>query len=262
MCSRITLENILPCLLEDGQTVITTVTNYGYILYTLNMLKSLAPFGLDKKVWVVCIDRKCYHILQKAGYQVYCIEDNTLGTFCPWNTKGYDKICYLKLELIHRLLSLQKHVLLVDGDIVFQKNPFDDLQQWWRDKIQDVWIQNDSQQNNDTKNLCTGYMFIKTSDRLIQLYDCVSDSGKAKYSSCAFDNNDQTYFNKFIKPRCIVQALPLDRYPNGKMYYDYKEDIKDTTVLVHFNWVKGHMKMVRMKEHKMWLITPEEEEIL
>ena len=262
MSSRITLETILPCVLDDGKTVITTLTNYGYLLYTLNMLKSLAPFGLDKKVLVVCIDRKGYHILQRLGYNTYCIEDNTLGTFCPWNTKGYDKICYLKLELIYHLLSLQKHVLLVDGDIVFQKNPIEDLEQWWADKIYDVWIQNDSQQNHNTKNLCTGYMFIKTSDRLIYLYDCVSESGKAKYKSCAFDNNDQTYFNQFIKPGCMVKALPLNRYPNGKMYYDYKNDIERDTLLVHFNWVQGHIKMAKMKEHKMWLLTPEEEEVI
>jgi hypothetical protein len=30
--------------------------------------------------------------------------------------------------------------------------------------------------------------------------------------------------------------------------------------MVHFNWVQGHLKMAKMKEHKMWLLTPEEEE--
>jgi len=32
-------------------------------------------------------------------------------------------------------------------------------------------------------------------------------------------------------------------------------------VLVHFNWIKGHLKMAKMKEHKMWLLDPEEENI-
>ena len=41
------------------------------------------------------------------------MEDNTLDKFCPWNTKGYDKICYLKLELIYRILSLDKNILLI-----------------------------------------------------------------------------------------------------------------------------------------------------
>lgn len=247
-------------LLEDGKTIITTLTNYGYLFYTLNMLKSLRPFGLDKKVFLVCIDKKGANVLRKMGYNVFCIDDQELGKFCPWNSKGYDKICYLKLELIYRVLSLNKNVLLIDGDLVFKKDLMEDMREWWKDTIYDVWIQNDSQENRNTKNMCTGFMFIKTSDRLIELYDCISERGQKKYMTCAFDNNDQTYFNNFVKPACMFCALPLEKYPNGKMFYDNTEKLKDTAMLVHFNWVQGHLKMAKMKEHKMWLLTPEEEE--
>lgn len=248
------------CLLEDGKTIITTLTNYGYLLYTLNMLKSLQPFGLDKKILIMCIDTKGTNILKRLGYNVCCIDDKELGKFCPWNTKGYDRICYLKLELIYRILSLNKNVLLADGDIVFRNNPIEDIQSWLSDTIYDVWIQNDSQEDRNTKNMCTGYMFIKTNERLIKLYDCVSEEGRQKYLSCAFDNNDQTYFNKFVKPACMFNALPLEKYPNGKMYYDNADNLKNISIIVHFNWVQGHLKMAKMKEHKMWLLTPEEEE--
>ena len=265
MSITITESDIFPCILEDTKTIITTLTNYGYLLYTLNMLKSLKPFGLDKKVLVVCIDKKGSNILKKLGYNVYCIDDNPsamqeLSKFSPWNTKGYDKICYLKLELLHSILSLNKNVLLIDGDIVFKKDPMEDMMEWWKDTIYDVWIQNDSQENRNTKNMCTGYLFIKSSDRLIELYDCVSEAGKKKYLECAFDNNDQTYFNKFVKPACMFSAIPLEKYPNGKMYYDNVDQLKETAVIVHFNWIQGHLKMAKMKEHKMWLLTPEEEE--
>lgn len=263
MSINIELESLNNCLLEDGKTIITTITNYGYLLYTLNMLKSLKPFSLDKKILVVCIDKKGADILKSLGYNVYCIDlakQKDLGKFCPWNTKGYDKICYLKLELIYRILSLNKNVLLVDGDLVFRKDLMNDMREWWNDTIYDVWIQNDSQENRNTKNMCTGYMFIKTSDRLIELYDCVSEKGQQKYMTCAFDNNDQTYFNNFVKPGCMFNALPLEKYPNGKMYYDNTQKLKDSAILVHFNWVQGHLKMAKMKEHKMWLLTPDEEE--
>ena len=256
----ITLEDLGPCLLNDTKTVITTLTNYGYLLYTLNMLKSLKPFGLDKKVFIVCIDKKGTSILKRMGYNVFCVDDNELSKFSPWNTKGYDKICYLKLELIYRILSLNKIVLLIDGDIVFRKNPLEDMGIWWKDTIYDVWIQNDAQENRNTKNMCTGYMFIKTSDRLIELYDCISEVGQKKYLKCAFDNNDQTYFNNFVKPGCMFNALPLEKYPNGKMYYDNTDMLNESAIIVHFNWVQGHLKMAKMKEHKMWLLTPEEEE--
>jgi len=251
MSIHVTLEDLEPFVFDGS--VMTTLTNSGYLLYTLNMLKSLRPFGLDKKVLIVCIDRKGAESLTKRGYSVICVDD-VYGKFSPWNSTEYVKICYLKLELIYRILSLQKNVLLIDGDIVFRKNPMEDILTW--SKTFDVWIQNDSLENSNTKNMCTGYMFIKSSDKLIQLYDVTSELGRNKYLKCAFDNNDQTYFNLYVKPRCVFSALPLEKYPNGKMFY---ENPKLDPVLVHFNWVQGHVKMVKMKEHKMWLLTPEEE---
>jgi len=259
MSISLTDRDLKPCLLNDNKTVITTVTNYGYLLYTLNMLKSLQPFGLDKKILVVCIDNQSSIILKNKGYHVYCINDSSLQRFAPWNTKGYDKICYLKLELIYRMLSLNKNVLLIDGDIVFLKNPLDDLCTWMDTINDDVYIQNDSQSNSNTTNMCTGYLYIKSNKKMMDAYDCVSEEGKQKYLTCAFDNNDQSYFNTFVKPTCKMNALPLEKYPNGKVFYDNPDIIKHTAVLIHFNWVKGHLKMAKMKEHKMWLLTPEEE---
>lgn len=270
MSIYITFEDITPCLLDnpneyENNTVITTVTNYGYLLYTLNMLKSLKPYGLDKRVFILCIDVKSATILKRLGYQVICIENRVeqmLGRFCPWNSKGYDKICYIKLELIFRILSLNTNVLLVDGDIVFRKNPIDDIRIWQTDNICDVWIQNDSQEDSNLENMCTGYMFIRSQKHICELYDCVSESGKQKYIKCALDNNDQSYFNKFVKPWCKMNALPLELYPNGKMFYNNTATLSTTAIIVHFNWVHGHVKMAKMKEHKMWLLTEDEEEVI
>lgn len=261
MSIHIENNEIQSCILYEN-TVITTLTNYGYILYTLNMLKSLKPFGLDKKVLIISIDKKCAAILSKLGYTVICINNAELVKFCPWNSNGYDKICYYKMELLYRLLSLKLNVLLVDGDIVFHKDPLHDIMKWQNDAHYDVWIQNDSQNNKDITNMCTGYMYIKSSDKMCTLYDCVSETGKEKYLLCALDNNDQSYFNTFVKPVCRMNSLPLESYPNGKVFYGNSDIVSNSATLVHFNWVHGHNKMVKMKEHKMWLLTPEEEEYL
>jgi len=248
----ISATDIQPHLLNG--TVLTTLTNYGYLLYTLNMLKSLRPYGLDRKVLIVTIDEKSHSILQNMGYNTICIHDS-LAKFFPWNSKGYDKICYYKLEMIYQILSLGYNLVLIDGDIVFQQNPVKDILEW-NQSTEDVWIQNDSTDDNNITNMCTGYMFIRSNAKMIELYDCVSDIGKEKYNKCALDNNDQTYFNKYVKPDCTMKALPLALYPNGDFFY---KSSNLTTVLVHFNWVKGHEKMAKMKAHKMWLLTPEEE---
>lgn len=101
-------------------------------------------------------------------------------------------------------------------------------------------------------------------DKTREAYDCETPEGKERYRLCAFDNNDQTYFNKYVKPVCRVRALPLDRYPNGAVYQKRKRivDSSGSCVLVHFNWLKGHFKLVVMKQNGMWLLTPEEERVV
>jgi len=254
MAIRLTIEQ----LNSNDKTIWTTVTNYGYRLYTLNMLKSLFPFGLGKKVLLLCLDPQSAVWFQQKGYNVITT-DETCERFCAWNTPGYDRICYLKLEWIYRILSLGKNVLLIDGDIVFLKNPMDDVQRWDSNNQFDGWIQNDGQHNQDRTNLCTGYIYIKTSPQMIQAYDCVSDAGKQKYETCAFDNNDQTYFNKYVKPNFTFLPLSLEQYPNGKFFYEYAKQIRHNVTMVHFNWVEGHKKMAKMKEHRLWLLKPDEE---
>jgi hypothetical protein len=222
------------------------------------MLKSLVPFGLDRFILLLCLDQRSATWFSNKGYQVITINEIN-DRFCAWNTDGYDRICYLKLEWIYRILSLGKNVLLIDGDIVFLKNPLDDVRKWENERSTDVWIQNDAQYDQDTHNLCTGYVYIRSSPRMIQAYDCTTDIGKQKYDTCAFDNNDQSYFNKYVKPISQCIPLPLVQYPNGKYFYEHNTQIRSIATLVHFNWVKGHMKMAKMKEHKLWLLTEEEE---
>jgi hypothetical protein len=262
MSFELSLSDVEKCVLEDGTTIMTSVTNSGYLLYTMNMLKSLSRFGLDRKMLIVCIDKKAHNVLAGLGYNTFCIDDKELGKFCPWNTKGYDKICYLKLVLIYRILTLNKNVLLVDGDIVFLRNPLEDIFKWTHSTSIDVFVQNDAQDNLNITNMCTGYMYIKANERLIKLYDCVSELGQKRYMTCAFDNNDQTYFNNFVKPNCKMEPLMLEAYPNGKYFYENAPTLLGTAILVHFNWVHGHLKMAKMKEYKMWLLTPEEEEVV
>jgi hypothetical protein len=255
---NITLDDVKECII--GKTVLTTLTNYGYVLYTLNMLKSLCPYGLDKKVLIISMDQRVYQLLQRLGYNTICIETQySMEAFHAWNTKGYDKICYYKVELIYRILSLGANILLIDGDIVFCNDPLPHIKEW-NIARHDVWIQNDTEEDTSRKNMCTGYMFVRSNMKMITLYDCMSEAGVQKYLHCAYKNNDQSYFNLYVKPSSVMFALPLALYPNGKVFY-VKPDLKNEAILIHFNWVKGHEKMAKMKEHGLWLLTDEEEDL-
>jgi hypothetical protein len=257
MSFHITEEQLKSAVVQiESPTVLVTLTNYGYLMYTYNMLRSLAPFGIDRTVLVITIDRKSYEIMKKLGYHTICME-GTHDAFCPWNTKGYDEICFYKLQIIHQILSRNKNIVMIDGDIVFLQDPLPHIA-LWSTTADDVWIQNDGIDDKNTANLCTGYMMIRSTAAMIERFDCTTEQCKSNYAVCAFNNNDQTFFNTFVKPNCITKALPLALYPNGNIFY-YMPTLQTNAILVHFNWAKGHEKLVKMKEHSMWLLTAEEE---
>ena len=240
----------------SDKCIMITITNYGYYLYTLNMLKSLKIYNLDKDVLIITLDVKSTNLFKKCGYNVMCITTD-IEKFCAWNTPGYDKVCFYKLKAIYYMLSIGKNVLLIDGDIVFNKNPLPDIIKWNNEKY-DVVIQNDTEDNSDLGNLCTGYMFIRSNPQMIQLYNCETNSCIEKYKLCINVNNDQTYFNIFIKPYCNVLSMQIEYYQNGNVIYNKKYN-KENAILYHFNHIKGHMKMAKMKEYKCWILTPDEE---
>ena len=258
MSLSISLDDIRPCLLDDNKSVIITLTNYGYMLYTRNMLKSLQPYGLDKKVFIVCMDEKSANEFLSQGYHVYCMNAKNFEDFIPYNAKGYAHICYFKLVMMYQILLLSINLLYIDGDIVFLKSPLQDLLSWQSNTENEIWIQNDGIANNDTSNMCAGFVFIRSTENTISLYNCMTDTAKIRYKECVAHNNDQTYFNIYIKPYCKMIALPLEYYPNGNIFYVFSEQLSATAIMVHFNWIVGHVKIEKMIKYKLWLLTEEE----
>ena len=256
----ISYNNINECILEDGKSIITTITNYGYILYTFNMLKSLKVFNLHEKVFIVCMDSKSYNIFKKLGYNTYLI-DLQINKFVGYNKNGYDIICYYKMLYIYKLITIGINVFYIDGDVVFMNNPLNDFISWIKSD-KDVWIQNDTMNDNDNRNMCMGVIFVKSTDKSLKYFQCDTQDAYNYYKNiCAFDNNDQTYFNNRIKPYLQIGLMPLELYPNGQYFYK-NSSLKETSILVHFNWIQGHQKLLKIKEYNMWLLSEDEEEKL
>jgi hypothetical protein len=247
-------------VLNDTNTVLTTITNHGYLLYTLNMLKSLQSYGLDKKILIVCFDTKSEKVLKQKGYSTILI-DIKLSKLISYNKTGYDVICYYKLLFIYKTIQLGYNIFYIDGDIIFKKNPISDLN-IWLDSDKDIYIQNDSMTNNNHSNLCMGLLMVKSTNNSIKYFKCDTPETIEFYNKyCAMDNNDQTYFNKIIKNNIKVGVMELEKFPNGNYFYKNHETIINSLYGVHFNWVHGHEKLLRMKNYGMWYLTEDEEDI-
>jgi hypothetical protein len=117
-----------------------------------------------------------------------------------------------------------------------------------------MWIQNDTINDNNYTNICAGFLYIRTNDITKKYFNIQIPEFTSRYNECTKHNNDQTYLNSFIIPYLNVKLFPLNKFPNGNYFYNFSENIKDSIVMVHYNWIVGHEKKERMKKYNMWLI--------
>lgn len=240
----------------DNTFIFTAVLNRGYLMYTMNMLKSLQPWGLDKKILLICLDIDSYDFLLKRKYNAVCINTH-IKDFLSFNSgTKYLTICFFKWFAISKLLDLGHNVLYTDGDIVFRKDPLPHVREFTEPV--DIWIQNDAGvESEGAGNLCTGYFYVKSNETTRYLFCLETDEQKQRFFS---DSGDQAYFNMYMKEHLQFKTLPLRMYPNGKCFFHFKNSLLPICILVHFNWVLGHEKMAKMREHEMWLLTEDEED--
>lgn len=239
-------------LIEDNKTIFFTITNEGYIDYTKNMLKSLSFFNCDKKMLIVCLDSSSNEYFKSQGYFTHFINLN-LKEFAEFGTEKFARCCYIKIFLIYHFIKMNYNVFYSDGDIFYCKNPIIEID-LLKNQEGDLWIQNDTHIDNNYSNLCAGFMYVRSNDNTKIYFNIDIPEFTSQYTECMKHNNDQTYMNKFIIPYLNVQLFPLNKFPNGNFFYNYSEKIKDSIVMVHFNWVVGHEKKDRMKKYNMWLI--------
>lgn len=240
-----------------------TITNYGYILYTLNLLKSLEKFSLDKSILIICFDTKSFLKLSELNYNVFLYK-NELGEFCKWKDRDFGFIRYFKLKIMYKILKDNFNFLYTDSDIVFLKDPIDKLLEWEEDVKHDIYIQNDTLNNDSFENLCSGFLYVKSTNDILESFNYKNKSNIKKFLlKEEYENYDQTYINSYIKYKNTIQILPLDNYSNGKYFTSKnKEIIKDEIVLVHMNHFIGNDKLNQFKKYNLWYINKEDEKIL
>ena len=109
---------------EYNNIAFITLTNTGYINYTLNCIQSLKNIKMEKQLKVYCIGNDGYSILQNNNVLCELINDkNTnLKNFISFNSTNWSDITYYKFEILYNNLLNNKYVCLTDGDIVFENN--------------------------------------------------------------------------------------------------------------------------------------------
>ena len=223
-----------------------TLTNSGYINYTLNCLESLKRIGLSSKLHAYVIGKEGYDLLKEKGYNCSLIEDEENSNFQTFRKGNWSDITFKKFIIIHENLKKYKYVCFTDGDIVFENKNF---LQYLRDNIEsyDMLIQNEQLNDNDKSNVCSGFMYIKSNKNTLSLLN----PEIVKHSKRKKKWGDQTYINK-IKTKMKYKLLPLGLFPNGQYYY--KNNSNMSPYMIHFNWLEGHKKREKMKYYNKWYL--------
>ena len=223
-----------------------TLTNTGYINYTLNCLKSLEKINFDIDLHCYCIGKNGFEILKSKGYKTTLIDEEENSKFETFRKGNWSQITFNKFKIIYENLLKYNYVCITDGDIVFENSNFMNyLLQNINDN--DILIQNDTMFDNDNSELCSGFMFIKSNQNTLELFNPkIIESNKRKLGW-----DDQVYINN-IKNKLKYKKLPLDLFPTGKYYYTNHKKIKP--YIIHFNWVIGHKKQDKMIKYNKWLL--------
>lgn len=232
--------------MKEPKTAFITLTNNGYLDYTLNCIGSLKKIGFKQNLVCYAIGKKAYDALLKKGVECELINDETNTGFQLFREGNWANVTYYKFEIIHQNLKSHDFVCFTDGDIVYESN---DFIKYCIDNIgdKDLLIQNDEMNDEHDGNLCSGFMFIRSNENTLKAFNPTTVMPNIQVGW-----DDQVYINS-IKADLNYQKLPLALFPNGKYYEDHHKTI--SPLLIHFNWCTGHTKAYLILKYKKWYTT-------
>lgn len=237
-------KNELKMINQKNQKIaFITLTNTGYINYTLNCLKSLESIGFNSSLLhCYCIGKEGFEILKSNKYTCTLIDEEKNSNLQTFRTGNWSNIVYNKFKIIYENLLSHGYVCITDGDIVYEKSSF---LKYLKEDILD----NDMLIQNDTHEACSGFMFIKSNAKTLHLFN---PSNVERYKNIK-GWGDQKYINE-NKYKLKYKLLSLDLFPNGKYYYNNANSEFINPYLIHFNWIVGHEKENKMKYYKKWYV--------
>ena len=226
----------------ENKVTFITLTNSGYINYTLNCLQSLKNINLHIPLHCYCIGKYCYNSLSANGFKCSLIDEEENSGFSTYKNGNWSNVVFNKFKIIHQNLLKYEYVCYTDGDVVYENN---DFLGYLIEKIGDyeMLIQNNCQGINAVS---TGFMFIKSTENTKSLFDPIYIENNCKLSN-DYDIND---YLENIKYKINYKLLPLSLFPYGDYYYKNNSFI--IPYLIHFNWVVGHEKKEKMIYYGKW----------
>ena len=240
---------------------IITLTNDGYMNLTENLLISMRKLGIEKMLKIYCIGQKSYNYFKNNYYHNEIVQidsdEEYLSTWVEYKAqqtkdiegkKQWATITSYKIYAINKELLRDNDVIFIDGDIVFEKDPFKYMLESLEPDTE-LLIQND-QQKDMIPAMCTGFFWMKSNKNTKEITNF--DTIMKNIDSF---QNDQQYMRRFAK-RIVHKYLDLGHFPNGKYFRENVKEIEP--YIIHFNYDVSQHKIRRMKQFNRWYLDSEQ----
>lgn len=231
------------------KTLYVTFTNYGYLPYTLNLMKSIKRAKTIWNILVVAIDKKAYEEL--VAQNILCIYQDFGEVpleYIHYRNDSFNKICFIKLDIISWLLDEYKnyvdYIVYIDGDIWVKKDFHGELNKYKEGNYDIIFQCDEGHKNQCSKptctNLCAGFFMCRNNDIVRHLL---------KYSETGKYIHDQDYINKNKPNNINITTFDRNIFPNGV----FVTNIPKEAMIIHYNYLEGEAKKENMKRNGHWL---------
>jgi hypothetical protein len=237
-----------------------TLTNTGYLNFTLNCLKSIEKQNIEIPLKCYSSDIGGYNILKASNIPCEHIDNNHYRgeKHVGFGSKEFGELMKVKMKIIYDNLQKYDYVCYTDGDIVFLR---DNLFQYLMDNIKDnnILIQNNKLQEN-SGDLCAGFMFIKSNDFTRDLFNLENNNYQKIIEEARIVKSnqweDQVYINRvYVEVTNDIfklKFLPNETFPCGIILLKARNTIQ-MPYLIHFNYITTKKKDV-MEKYGYWFL--------
>ena len=251
----------LRAFVKEGEIVWTMTTNF-YKYYTLNMIATLKEVAkVPWQLCVICCDDESFLFFRRQGIPSIAWKrggQKGQRVIAAFGTQEFMKWNRMKIDILRWFcenysgIGIEKS-LYVDGDIVFQNDPWPMLNEIWLDKGPALLFQCDCANANEHEgcgNICSGVIATRhTHFDSSKIYEIDENLWKE------VNKQDQPYIGRRLDNLGVpYKTLSRRLFGNGHWQKSLKWKNDATWVLLHYNYRVGDTKKQAMKTYGHWRI--------
>lgn len=274
----LTMESVIDRVVVNN-TIILSALNFGYRGILQNWVCNMRHLGVTNFV-IAALDADLYKFAFTRGLPTYMENtifdglNSSIISDASYGTDSFKQLTKMKSRVVVRLLKHGVNVVWTDCDIIWFKNPLQDM---WSYNV-DLVIQTNAPDNepmNGRRRINSGFYLARSNEATIKAFeDIIQYASKSRMSEqpCFYDimcgkegqnivGDTQCRYNGMV-----AELLDRHKYPNG-----ITDSIWDATpgsihtkfpdlFVLHNNWVKGaDAKRDRFERHNFIMYNPVDE---